>query len=591
MTRLSASFIAAAVVGALIDGLVPSSLAFDTGPHNDIMRNVMERFGYTPEAQALGAIGNWFTDVYAFSFSFGNHVPFLPNHIADLEMLHCNNLYSIVYGANYIAQHTISSRKAIQDAVRRNDTLSYLALLGTTAHAYQDFYAHSNWAELHLRNDCDCYNVHDTFFSDIIAANGSVDAMINSRPQLSGWQTYSWQDRNYPNFNIFGGNVEHGEYCTGTNKDSYVRPYFEETHAYAFSATVEWIYNVEQWANAVDPNFVKTARAWVPPTEQDRQDLFKNFEHAFEVSYSTTAWVFGGDDGHWKGYGSGSVRTFAASVTNFAKTNTTYTNLYLRKDPKPVWSLVTETPPYAFLNNSYDPSGEIIGNVALIQDAIQGFTPFPSIPAEYTNMTVVVVRTLMYNVSTSLGNKNPWALIEIDNFAIREAPMMGQRVGTPYWTAIKYIPSPAINAASRNVSIKYTLIGAGDSSSVNTRIPIANSQDGTLYMTFNSADNSLVGTGISPGVYNSTLQTLKSAQQDSSIEIYVDTRGLTCTNSTGQNGHYVTFCANTAFGELGTVEGCPGSKFSKNSKNGGVTIRAGKSLWIVLCGILVAVLM
>ena len=51
----------------------------------------------------------------------------------------------------------------------------------------------------------------------------------------------------------------------------------------------------------MNPNIVDAAKAWQPADDTQRTQLQDNQNHAFEVSYSTTAWIFGEDNGHWKG--------------------------------------------------------------------------------------------------------------------------------------------------------------------------------------------------------------------------------------------------------------------------------------------------
>ena len=95
-------------------------------------------------------------------------------HILPLEEMHCNNLYNIVYGVNYASQHVVridmprltghewpqncrlmvsqlqlNTRNAIRDAAGRGDTLAFMALMGTSVHLYQDFYAHRFVASSH----------------------------------------------------------------------------------------------------------------------------------------------------------------------------------------------------------------------------------------------------------------------------------------------------------------------------------------------------------------------------------------------------------------------------------------------------------
>ncbi|KAJ3055854.1 hypothetical protein HK097_008957 [Rhizophlyctis rosea] len=537
--------------------LLPVSIwGFDTGPHNDMTRNVLENFGYSKSAQDVISVANWFTDVYAFAPNFGNKVGVLPNHILPLEEMHCNNLYNIVYGVNYASQHVLNTRNAVRDAASRGDTLAFMALMGTSVHLYQDFYAHSNWAELQLTHDCDCYLVDRTLFSHLKVANGSLDAMLDANPQLNAYTTYQWKGPEDPYFNIFPGTLQHGDYCNGINHDSAVRPNFEEAYAWAYGATTEWIANVERWAREVNPNIVENAKAWQPADDTQRTQLQDNQNHAFEVSYSTTAWIFGEDNGHWKGSGSGDLTTFAASTAKFSSSNTFLTNLYTGSNP--VWYLLSEPSPYRFLNDSRDPqSGDVLPDQQTISQATSYFTPLSSLPSNYTDVKAIVLRTTEFNISSSyeglISRPNPYAVVEFDGWRTREAPMHGQRYLKPWWTSIRFYPSSA-----RGVNIVYTLMDTAASNSQGKQINIT-SGEGKLRFTLNTEDNTLTG-GVT-GVHNTTdsIATV-TAPDGTSLKFFVDTRQFICSNSMDANELRVSFCKNTAYGELGVFSDCEGSR-------------------------------
>ncbi|KAI8587826.1 hypothetical protein BDZ88DRAFT_423927 [Geranomyces variabilis] len=566
--RPAASLSAALTSFAAVTVSLPYASAFDTGPHNDMTRNAMELFGYSVSAGKLAAIGNWFTDFYAFSPNLPKS-KITPAHISQLEMMHCNNLYSIVYGANYIAQHVVNSRAAIQDAIQKKDVLAYLAILGTSMHTYQDFYAHSNWAELHMRKDCSCYmKTPQTMFSLLKGAGGDVTKLVDQNPELTGWGTYEWLGRDYPNFNTEGGTNIHGDYCNGINHDSYIRPLWEETNAYAFASSMEWIYNVETWAQQIDPTnaTLNAARAWQPDANS-AASLDKNFLSTFEVSYSATQAIFGESDGHWKGSGSGSIGTFAASVLSLVTTSTPFTDLYLRATD-PVYAKIVDPQPYQYLTTSVNPTGEVIPNAPVITAALQSFVPFSAMPAQYsTDLTAVVVRTTRFTVSAAkngrFSNADPWATVTIGGFEIKEAPARNQKDFRPYWTSVKWV-----SKTSAPIDINYHLIDAATTSSFEQDIPItaAPGSNGQLAINFDVQSRTVKAFNVTTGVYNNYTTAFKSVSDDgSSVELYLDTRPLVCANSTNSSSvgkTYIFACENTAYGELGVFGGCDGSRFA-----------------------------
>lgn len=551
--------------------LPSSSRAFDTGAHSDLTRNSLNLYGYSRDAQYMGAFSNWLTDLYAFSPSMVAGLDVVPDYIPELETFHCNNLYSIVFGANYMARFTLNTINAVKDAVRRGAVLDYLAILGTSLHVYQDFYAHSNWASVKRRSRCDCYEMTGTFFDSLTRANGSVEAMVNLEPEYLGFITYSYGGAGYPHFNIFSANVEHGGYCDGINADSYVRPKYESTYSYAFAASMEWIYNYERWA--ADAAFVARAKAWT--AGNFTTELYRDFNASFEVSYASTQLYFGESDGHWKGPGSGDTSTFAVSTAQLASDdNDVFQQLYLRNaTPPPVWSLLATPPLYSFLNTSTNSDGDVIPDTVALRSTVGNFTSFGSLPANYTNLTAVVLRTTSYNVSDDFnefigGKPGPWAYITIDGMDILEAPMMDTQAWTPFWTAIKFVP-----IQSTAVQINYSLVTVGGNSNWGERVPIA-PRDGTLEMAFDTRSNTL--SGDATGVHDTFATAFSSSANGSQVTIYVDSRPLKCPG-TPNTSSLVVFCDNTAYGEIGSFPTCEASTLPPLGESGASSIRW---LWI-----------
>jgi len=58
----------------------------------------------------------------------------------------------------------------------RQDPVTWLAVIGLSLKAVQDFYSNSNWVELHPRANCSCFNAQ-TYTT---VAN-SVDAFSDSK--------------------------------------------------------------------------------------------------------------------------------------------------------------------------------------------------------------------------------------------------------------------------------------------------------------------------------------------------------------------------------------------------------------------------
>ena len=52
-------------------GLVPAAQAFDTGPHQDLTREVLSEIGFNQDANETVQLENWLTDYYSASPTIG----------------------------------------------------------------------------------------------------------------------------------------------------------------------------------------------------------------------------------------------------------------------------------------------------------------------------------------------------------------------------------------------------------------------------------------------------------------------------------------------------------------------------------------
>ena len=132
--------------------------------------------------------------------------------------------------------------------------------------------------------------------------------------------------------NCLDAQLDHGDACGGINKDSYleltsstlflfvlpsfdlcakiqfdalfiyVRPYWEQSYGFAFSASVEWVNNIHQWASSINPgilvysntflyclpillDIIAQAKNYTPPTNEDVDDMNKLNDYLQTVSF------------------------------------------------------------------------------------------------------------------------------------------------------------------------------------------------------------------------------------------------------------------------------------------------------------------
>ncbi|KAI9137460.1 hypothetical protein BKA69DRAFT_896336 [Paraphysoderma sedebokerense] len=455
----------------------PFYAAYDTGHHADVTRNSMLLFNYSSVATDTAVLMNWFTDLYAFSLSFGRDI-IVPKFIPELESMHCDNLYNFVYAANYMSQLVINTRNAIHLAVRHNDPLLYLAMFGSSVHTVQDFYTHSNWASIFYRTSCSCLESGPTFYQVLKSVNGNVTEIPLKWPQLANLRTYSWDGVSNHSENLYPGQVQHGDYCSGINQDSYVRPTFEQSYAHALSATLEWLFNVENWAGEINSTFVDYVK--IAYVANNTEQLAANLRSSFVVSYAASAWVFGENDGHYKGAGSGNTDVFIAATVSLARSNTVYTRLYTDQDAyKP---LVT---PSLYTNRN-------ISNNPAVTTAAEYITPYSSIPQNYLpSSQLFVLRTLWYQTPgrSLLDAPNAYSQVAFNihsNIMImNDAPMKDQRSFRPYWTSIMAVPSLVPDNVT---NVGYTLLEAADQS-----VYGVTSDDGRLNITIDATTMSFSG--------------------------------------------------------------------------------------------------
>jgi len=469
--------------------LLPVARTYDTGHHTDLTRNAMEIYGYQHYARDVGALMNWLVDYYSYTLQ--------TEDIPELASLHHDNLYNIQNVSNYLTTIANNTRTAVQSACNNNDSLTFLSVMGASLHAIQDFYTHSLWVENHP-SQCGCYR-DDTWFSALYEVQGNISQLV---PTLGTIRTYSWGEacREFER-NCFPGQLEHGDYCGGINKDSYVRPMFEASYGFAFAASIEWIYNLEKWANETSngSSVLENARNYAPANDEQRSDLARAVEASIEVSYATKT-VFE-DDGHWKGSGSGNLLRFASSALEFIASRSIYKRQYT--DNKFYLQLVHPNP--------YDLHGD-----QEVSNALDIVTPYTQLPSELRSYIKVKVRTWQVDLPNAANTPSPYALVTIGNQTLEENVLHDQNSFFPHWTSIKFLPS-----TQQEVAIHYVLMNDKFPSS-DEQISITNFTGGDLDVVLNLASNSL--SGDETGVYSSRDQLLTVTAGRHTVSLYITTQ-------------------------------------------------------------------
>lgn len=268
------------LLGLFLGAVGPVS-AFDTGYHLDLTAAVMREKGFGDTPIKAVQVSNWLTDYYAVS-------PTSKDAVQDeLSKLHFDNLYDRQRVKSYWGWLLHNAEVALVQAAESDDPETALTLLGLLLHATQDFYSHANWVETHPREDGAPFR-RETWLAD--GAPDGVDLFTGVYPPSP-----SPPPPGFP---------QHGDYDSGMNKDSAIRPLWAEAYVFAYCASHEILELVREWTELAKPGFWRSLQQFKQvPADQERLD------DDVRTARKLSMWVKGkGSDGHWKGNESGSVR-------------------------------------------------------------------------------------------------------------------------------------------------------------------------------------------------------------------------------------------------------------------------------------------
>ncbi|THF86639.1 hypothetical protein E7T09_11130 [Deinococcus sp. KSM4-11] len=376
-----------------------TGLAFDTGHHADLTREVLAEAGLNDTAIRAAQVENWLVDYYSTSpTSFGEVR-------SAAEKLHADNLFSLPAVTNYWNRYVTNARTAFREAATRNDPRQVVALLGMSLHTVQDFYSHSNWAELQAPPAGVDYATL-TWFDASDARRAGVKT---GRASTSGDTTQ----------------VPHGGYTSGMNHDSYVRPNWDRAYVLAYAGSRQWVNQARLWVSEVDPAVWNAAQALTLDTG-DMERLGKDQEALYRLS----EWVKSGpEDGHWKGNGSGDLPDFLAFSATWVA---------FRLD-----SVFAED----FQNRRWHQllAGGLRGSLDLnVNDPPPA--PPPAVTRLALNRRAVFLRTVAARDLNSAdgvfgvgGHADLYARIRVQNQEFIEAMQLDRDSIRPAWTTIRFI--------------------------------------------------------------------------------------------------------------------------------------------------------
>jgi len=277
----------------LISIVAGHSFAFDTGSHFDLTRAVLSERGFGDDAVKAVQVENWLTDYFSTAPTI------LTPKRGDFAKLHFDNLYSSAEVRNYWAWIINNIKNETQNAARKDDAIAALTILGIGLHAIQDFYAHSNWVETHPRFPDGAYRTETYLQTNRSALNESM--LFTGK--------YPDDRRTGPGAETVPENAEvHGNYTSGLNHDSLVRPHWDEAYVFGYVASHELVEAMGKWSEEARPGFWQRVQTWSTDAAGK-----KKLDYDISALRSMSMWLNGnGADGHWKGNRSGSSRFFGA---------------------------------------------------------------------------------------------------------------------------------------------------------------------------------------------------------------------------------------------------------------------------------------
>ena len=376
-----------------------------TGYHYDLTAQALQELGFSQTSVQVAQLENWLVDYFSSN-------P-ISNKKDELAKLHFDNVASTEQVNNYWQNLTFNTREAIQAATTSGNSLDFLSIIGMSLHAVQDFYSHSNWVETHLAEDGSFRA--DTWFDnppsqDIDLYTGYYPYKNDDDPKLT--------------------KAPHGDETFGINHDSPFRDNWEQSYAFSYAASHQWLKAIESWTT---PEFWRTVQSYSVNNPFDLAGLIVDLDAVYRLS----EWK-----GVWKGAGSEDL-AFYGKAASWAL--------------QPIDSIFVKQ-----FNDKYLYRSLIRG----LSATGQPITPQPAfnsawVPVnEFLNGRAIIVRTIYvkdegnadFGPDSVGGEADFYAQINIDGQSFTEAVRQNSDEFFPQWTTVKFVPN-----SPQPIQIQYQL--------------------------------------------------------------------------------------------------------------------------------------
>ncbi len=392
-------------------GIIPVASAYDTGHHSDLTREAVADLGFSDTAIQVMQVENWLVDYYS------NREAGVDDSIkTDCDKLHSDNLFNEASVKNYWDRFNTNAEAAFSEAARNKNPRQVLALLGMSLHTVQDFYSHSNWAELQ---------------GTPAGFDYSTLTYFDAR-RRDGVKTGKASSNNTP------GQAPHGGYYDGMNHDWYGKQNWDRSYVLAYAGSRQWANQVRLWVSAVDPAVWEQARQ-ISLSSKQLGKLSSDLNAAYRIS-EWAKYPTGGEDGHWKGKGSGDSASWIAFTAH--------------------WITLTTDSDFVedFKNRSWHKllSGGLRGSLDLAVNQ-QPPSPAPQIAIYPIKKSAVFLKTVSVKDLDGIDplptdDADFYAKIGINNQIFIESTQNGRDSLTPPWITMKFV-----DAGTPFVAVHYEL--------------------------------------------------------------------------------------------------------------------------------------
>ncbi|MBN2735775.1 MAG: hypothetical protein JXR70_02260 [Spirochaetales bacterium] len=156
---------------------VTSAFSFSMGYHFMLIRDTMMDNNLSLDAYSMALAANGYTDIFQVEETeWLVDDDFCQESKKLVENLHHDQFDSFERIDTYMRQLMKNLRSALEINIVNDEPMGVLMNMGVSLHILQDFYAHSNWAEL---NFPDLTGVDDaTYFDIVVNYRDILDQMI-----------------------------------------------------------------------------------------------------------------------------------------------------------------------------------------------------------------------------------------------------------------------------------------------------------------------------------------------------------------------------------------------------------------------------